>query len=305
MATKRRAPQLEFVPPCLPARALKPPTGSEWLHEIKLDGWRVEAVKAGDRVRLFTRRGLDWTDRFGPVAKAIAALKADSVILDGELVAEDPHGRPDFHLLRRALKGEGSSELVYHAFDILHLNGEDTRPLRLLERKARLFDVLEPLPAPNLRLVESFAVAGTRLLSEACRHGFEGIVSKRRDKPYRSGASQDWLKVTCEAEEVFPIVGYTQKGNRIGELLIGFDAGDGTLSYVGRVDRGLSDELARELLAKLEALRRPKPALDPRSRPKGSKGVTWVEPKLRAVVTFRGVSFGKLRHAEVKGVETH
>ena len=171
------------------------------MHEIKLDGWRVEAVKEGKRVRLFTRRGLDWTTRFGPVRDAIAGLTAQNLIVDGELVAEDAHGRPDFHLLRRALKGEGSAELIYHAFDILHLNGEDTRRLRLLERKSRLFDVLDRVEQPNLRLVESFAVTGPRLLSEACKHGFEGIVSKRRDAPYRSGISHDWLKVTCEAEE--------------------------------------------------------------------------------------------------------
>src|SRR5258705_3854764 len=194
MASKARRHQPAFIEPCLPPRALKPPTGSEWLQEIKVDGWRVEAVKDGKRVRLFTRRGHDWTNRFGPVGKAVAALPAETLILDGELVAEDPHGRPDFGLLRRALKGEGSPELVYHAFDILHLDGEDTRPLRLLERKTRLVDVLEPAPQANVRLVESFAVAGPKLLGVACHHGFEGIVSKRRDAPYRSGASHDWLR---------------------------------------------------------------------------------------------------------------
>src|SRR5262245_12997179 len=133
----RRRP-LKFIEPCLPARALTPPTGSDWLHEIKFDGWRMEAVKQRYRIQLFTRRGHDWTDRAKTIAAAIAALPAEQLLLDGELVAEDPHGRPDFHLLRRAFKGEGA-QLVYHVFDILHLNGEDTRPLRLLERKSRLF----------------------------------------------------------------------------------------------------------------------------------------------------------------------
>ncbi len=139
-------------------------------------------------------------------------MTAQSLILDGELVAEDAHRPARLSLAAASLKGEGSAELIYHAFDILHLNGENTRPLRLLERKSRLFDVLEPVTRPNLRLVESFAVTGARLLSEACKHGFEGTVSKRRDAPYRSGISHDWVKVTCEAEELSRSSGSPRNG---------------------------------------------------------------------------------------------
>jgi bifunctional non-homologous end joining protein LigD len=249
---KARPSKLGFIEPCFPRLVLKPPTGPEWLHELKYDGWRVQALKSKARVRIFTRRGHDWTDRFGPIGEAIAQLPATTAILDGELVAEDETGRPDFALLELALRSRRTEcLLVYFAFDLLHLEGDDLRRLHLIERKVRLAAVLEGLDHPCLKSVDAFHVAGARLLSEACKIGLEEIVSKRWNAPYRSGVRSEWVKTLCRAEELFPIVGYTAGRRGVTELLLGLAGDDGELHYVGRIEHGLNERLARELLPRL------------------------------------------------------
>ena len=194
-----------FVPPCLPTKALRPPSGELWLYEIKHDGFRVIARKDGDRVRLYSRPGNDLTDRFPLIVEALAGLRSRSVILDGEAVCCDENGMPSFDRLRH--RHHDRSVFLY-AFDLIELNGDDLRREPLEVRKATLASVASRA-APGLRLNEHIEADGPTVFAHACRMGLEGIVSKRKNSTYRSGLSRDWLKsknpacaaVKREAEE--------------------------------------------------------------------------------------------------------
>ncbi|HEX5847371.1 MAG TPA: DNA ligase [Rhodoplanes sp.] len=189
---------LGFVPPCLPTRAPRPPSGDVWLHEIKHDGFRVMARKDGTRVRLYSRPRNDLTIRFPLIVQALAGLRSHSVILDGETVACDAAGIPSFDRLRH--RRHDASVFLY-AFDLIELNGDDLRREPLEVRKATLSSVLAKA-GPGLRLNEHIEADGPTVLAHACRMGLEGIVSKRKNSTYRSGPSRDWLKLknpACEA----------------------------------------------------------------------------------------------------------
>jgi bifunctional non-homologous end joining protein LigD len=190
-AAKRQS--LGFIEPCIRTRVSKPPVGPQWIHEIKHDGYRLIVRKQGDRVRLFTRRGYDWTDRYPLIAKAAAALPAGSAVLDGEAVYCDEAGVADFEKLHSRARDE---RVILYAFDLLELDGVDYRPLLLETRKAALAKLLKPKPhAGGIHLVEHLAGDGAIIFAHACKLGFEGIVSKQREHPYRSGPTKAWLKV--------------------------------------------------------------------------------------------------------------
>lgn len=184
-----------FIEPCLPTLGHAVPTGPQWAYEIKHDGFRFICRRDGDRVRIFSRRGNDYTDRVPLIAQALAALPVKSVTLDGEGVVCDANGLPDFDRLRAAVGRLGSREAFLYAFDMLEIDGEDLRPCAWLVRRATLASLLHGAGA-GIRLSEhiELADAGT-LFEHACKLGFEGIVAKRRDRPYRSGRSPDWIKV--------------------------------------------------------------------------------------------------------------
>ena len=173
-----------FVPPCLPTKALEPPSGTLWLHEIKHDGFRVIARKNGNRVRLYSRPGNDLTHRFPLIVETLARLRSRSCIIDGEAVACDNKGMPSFDRIRYRR---------HDAFDLIELNGDDLRREPLDTRKATLASVLRRA-APGLRLNEHIEADGPTVFAHACKMGLEGIVSKRKDSPYRSGRSPDWVK---------------------------------------------------------------------------------------------------------------
>jgi bifunctional non-homologous end joining protein LigD len=179
-----------FVPPCLPTKALRPPTGELWLHEIKHDGFRVIARKDGDRVRLYSRPGNDLTSRFPRIVEAMTRLRSRSCIVDGEAVACGDDGMACFDLLRHR-RHDGS--VFLYAFDLIELNGDDLRPEPLEVRKATLVSVLARA-APGLQFNEHIEADGPTVFAHACRMGLEGIVSKRKNSTYRSGPSRDWLK---------------------------------------------------------------------------------------------------------------
>ncbi len=183
-----------FVPPALPRLQAVPPVGDQWQHEIKFDGWRVQICKLGDRGALYSKRGIDISYRFREIARLVPRIAAKSVIIDGELVAAGPDGMPSFDMLRGAAAHLRS--LCVWAFDLLEMDGEDVRGLPLSERQKRLGRVVRLTDDPRLRLSEPFSDA-EKLLAEADRLGLEGIVSKMRDKPYRSGTRGDWVKVKC------------------------------------------------------------------------------------------------------------
>jgi len=180
-----------FVDPCIPSRAPKPPSGPGWVHEIKHDGYRLIVRREGTVVRLFTRRGHDWTDRYPAIAAAAAKLRAKSFTLDGEAVVAGADGVAIFDALhRRGLV----SQAILQAFDLLEFNGDDYRPFPLVRRKRRLAQLLKHSPA-GIEFNEHTDARGELVFRQACAMGLEGIVSKRLAAPYKSGPSRDWIKV--------------------------------------------------------------------------------------------------------------
>ena len=184
-----------FIAPCLPTNGHAVPTGPQWAYEIKHDGFRFICRRDGDRVRVFSRRGIDHSDRAPGIAEALMALKVRSVTVDGEGVVCGPDGVTDFNRLRAAMGRKGSRQAFLYAFDLLELDGADMRREPWDTRRATLASLLRKA-ADGIRLCEHLDSAdGETVFLHACRMGLEGIVAKRRDRPYRSGRSRDWIKV--------------------------------------------------------------------------------------------------------------
>jgi bifunctional non-homologous end joining protein LigD len=293
----------DFVTPALATLRATAPTGPDWLHEIKFDGYRIEARLDRGNVQLFTRNQLDWTDRFGPIAAAVAKLPARTALLDGEVVVEDEQGVSSFSMLQIALKEKRTDRFVYWVFDVLHLDGEDWTDRPLIERKTALQTLLRGQDGP-IRYAEHFETDGPRMLKEACAMGLEGVVSKRRDAPYSSGRTENLVKTKCHAEQEFVVAGFTPSTampRAIGALTVGFyDKGE--LRYAGRVGTGYTHDLARDLWRRLEKLRTDRPPLTvPKTERR--KNVIWVKPEIVVEAEFRGITHdGLLRQASYKGL---
>jgi bifunctional non-homologous end joining protein LigD len=185
-----------FIQPCNPVLTKAVPTGLDWLHEVKFDGYRAVICKTGAEVEIFSRNGHDFTQRFHPIALMLAELPAKSAVLDGELVASDARGLPDFTALHR--HRVAGSDMMLWLFDLLAINGRDMRELPLHKRQTKLHALVRDLDCPAVLASESF-VDGEALMRAAEKHGLEGIVSKRRDSPYRSGPCKDWRKIKTTA----------------------------------------------------------------------------------------------------------
>jgi bifunctional non-homologous end joining protein LigD len=302
-ATKSGLP--EFVPLSLAMLYNKPPSGPEWLHEIKFDGYRMEARLDRGKVRLLTRKQQNWTHRFKPVADAVAGLSATTALLDGEVVVEDENGISNFSLLQTDLKDGRTDRFVYYVFDLLYLDGRDLTGEPLLERKAALARLLKKNGKTGvIRSTDHFDEAGPLILRHACEMGLEGIVSKRRDAPYRSGRSDNFVKTKCHGRQEFVVAGYTSSTaspRAIGALTVAVHE-DGELRYAGRIGTGYTQKTAHDLFKRLEALRtdRRPIKLPPDER---RKDVIWVEPKLVVDAEFAGVTHGGvLRQASFKGI---
>jgi ATP-dependent DNA ligase len=189
-APKRQPPG--FIEPCIPTRADKPPAGPDWIHEIKHDGYRLIIRKKDNRVRLFTRRGYDWTERFPLIRAAVAGLRSNALVLDGEAVYCDPDGVANFEKLHNQAY---SDRVFFYAFDLLELGGVDLRPQPLEERRGNLQHLLRKANGGGAQFNEHIDGDGATIFQHACKLGFEGIVSKHRQHPYRSGPSKAWIKV--------------------------------------------------------------------------------------------------------------
>ncbi len=295
-----------FVAPQLATLVDAVPDGDDWLHEIKYDGYRLIAIKSDGQVRLITRNGNDWTTRFADVAEGLARVPAATAVLDGEVVAFEGSGRTSFQMLQASLEAGAGHPLSYVVFDLLHLDGEDLRAQPLSERRTMLDALIRRArgkgkPQMSAELPGSSDV----LLTAACRLGLEGLISKRRDAPYVSGRSRNWLKIKCGMRQEFVVVGYTPPMGRrvaIGALLLGVLEPRGRIRYAGRVGTGMPDALLRSLGQRLGALERDGAPLSP--VPRGlPAGVQWVEPTVVVEVAFtEWTTESRLRHPSLIAV---
>jgi bifunctional non-homologous end joining protein LigD len=294
-----------FVEPQLASLAAHPPPGDAWVHEIKFDGYRLLARVDRGRVTLKTRSGLDWTTKFPSLKKALEALPVVTAFLDGEVTVESESGTPDFAALQADLSEGRSDRFQYYLFDLLHLDGTDLTGAALLDRKAALARLLAGHDGGPLRYSEYFAERGEIVLRHACRLSLEGIVSKLKSAPYRSGRSKSWLKSKCVASDEFVIIGYvpsTTQRRVVGSLVLGY-YDKGKLVYAGRVGSGFSTSVAEDLWRRLEAIRLDAPALNAPPPPEARRNVRWTKPSLVAEVELRGwTADGIVRHAVFKGL---
>jgi bifunctional non-homologous end joining protein LigD len=289
-----KAPLPGFIDPALATAIGRVPSGTRWIHEIKFDGYRVQVHIANAAVRVFTRRGNDWTKRFGKIAADAWHINAGSAILDGEVVVPAADGTTDFSVLQNQLRGK-SDRIVMVAFDLLYLNGRDLRKLPLLDRKALLKKLIA---GTAIQFSESFETEGADMFRNACGLGLEGVVSKVRDSRYASGRSNDWVKKTCAQRETLPIAGFALKANKFDGIYVGRMKGK-DLVYAGKVDHGFDPASAKDLQARLKPLIR---KTQPYAKKVAHRAV-WVEPSVLAEIEYRAKSAeGKLRHPFFKGV---
>jgi bifunctional non-homologous end joining protein LigD len=291
-----------FVEFCDPTLRDRPPSGADWLHEIKWDGYRAQLHLRTPKVTIYSRSGLDWTDQFAPIADEAKSLRAQDAIVDGEVVVLGNTGKPDFQALRRELGKRHSEKLTYYAFDLLWLNGRDLRKMPLIERK-RLLQTLLSDASARLIYVEFFEGDGATIYQHACRMGLKGIVSKRADSIYRPGRQESWIKTKCTKSDNFPIVAFVEKlgahPRRIASLYLGRREGD-RLLYAGKARTGYTLEAAKEVRELLDPLISSKSPLSvPVKKPKA----TWVRPVVEAEIEYGGITDdGLLREAVFKGV---
>ena len=291
-----------FVKPQLAALVDEPPEGDVWLHEIKYDGYRILAAISGDKVRLYTRSGHNWTDRFEQLIPAFSKLDISETLIDGEVVVFDQNGHSRFSMLQEALKG-GDAPMSFMAFDLLTLDGKSLRSKPLAERKTQLAKILKGAKGA-VRYSDHIEGNGDRMRAKACRMGLEGIISKLAKSKYRSGRTRDWLKAKCIGRNEYVIGGWQPskaKGRPFASLLLGEFDGD-ALHYRGRVGTGFDEAELEALATKLKALaRKTSPFSDVPSSI--ARSARWVTPKLIAEISYtEQTRDGYLRHPSYLGL---
>jgi len=287
-----------FIAPQLAAARSKPPSGDQWLHEIKYDGYRVQLHVNKQRRIIFTRGGLDWTKRFSVIAGAFD-IPVERAILDGEIVVVKD-GRTSFSELQAELARGHQDSLLFYAFDLLYLEGFDLRQAPLIERKRilkMLFDETG-LESPII-YSEHLRTDGNNMLAHACKLKFEGIISKNAEAPYRSERSDAWIKVKCLRRGKFPVIGFVKDATGVAALHLGRHDGK-DLVYSGKVGTGWSRTVSGQIRKKLDTVVIPTSKLaEPIRDPKA----TWVDPKFLAEVEYRDITAdGLLRAASFKGL---
>ena len=308
-ARSTQGPLPRFVKPQLATLVDAVPTGNDWLHEIKYDGYRALIAVSGSRVELYTRNGLDWTEKFTPLVKAIAELDLPSALIDGEIVAFGENGNPSFSALQSVLKrGHGSQreDTPFHffAFDLLSLDGMDLKPLTTMERKERLEALLADAEDP-IHVSDHVIGMGEKLYRSMCEAGQEGIIAKRIDAPYRSDRTRNWVKVKCTRRQEFVLIGWTKssaRGRPFASLLLAQYEGK-KLIYKGKVGTGFDADTMESLQAAMAQIAVDEPPADvPRVE---ARGAQWIRPKLVAEIAFAEFTGeGRVRHGSFLGLRS-
>ncbi|KAA5545433.1 DNA ligase D [Roseiconus nitratireducens] len=291
--------QLPDIQPMLPTPVERPPEGDNWLHELKLDGYRMQIRLAADGVQLLTRNGIDWTDRLNVIADDLAGLRIISGILDGELVALDSQGRADFGALQAAFRNNQTGALVLFVFDLLYLNGTRLTEEPLLKRKQQLEPIVRSADLPRVQYLDHTFHSGAAFLQQCAARDLEGVVSKRSDKPYRGGRTRYWVKTKCHYEDRFVIGGFARSADAVGGLgaiAVGYRSPDGGLVECGKVGGGWTEATGQALIERLEKQIRSDCPFD--RCPEGD--LTWVVPNVVVSLSFGGTTRdGRLRHAKL------
>ena len=293
----------QFRKPQLATLVETVPTGNDWLHEIKYDGYRCLLAVAGNKVRIFTRTGKDWTDKFRGTADAATELGLDSVLIDGEIVKLDRNGNPGFSALQKALKEKGGG-LTLFVFDLLESQGQDLTNLTTIERKHRLRALIGEGNAA-IRVADYVIGAGEKLYDAMCEAGQEGIISKHVDADYRGGRSRNWLKIKCTRRQEFIVIGWrtsNKKSRPFASLLLAQHQYSG-LIYKGRVGTGFSEDILQDLAGRMKRLeRKTAPAGVPQSE---SRDAHWVRPELVVEIAFAEFTDdGRVRHGSFLGLRS-
>lgn len=282
--------RLKFIKPLEPTLVLEPPVSDDWLHEIKYDGFRVQLILDWAGARAFTKNGHDWSKRFWPVVNAAEELPAKAFILDGEMIAPEADGRPNFQAMHSRMAWN-AEQLAFVAFDILHLDGRDLRSLPAVERKAILWDLVKPAKG-IIQYSQHVQGNGAEFYAAVEKMDLEGMVSKRKGSPYRSGPSDFWVKTKCWEVGDFELLGLKREP---GKQTVGIMAREG--KYVGSATIALTKQMRERLMKRV---RNDKPPIGLPTAVTGPE-VEWIKPSVKARVRYlRGEA--KLRHATLQRV---
>jgi bifunctional non-homologous end joining protein LigD len=301
----RKAALPDFIAPQLATLVPEAPSGEDWLHELKFDGYRMVCHLHRGKTHFWSRNQKDWTEKFPNLSKALKALPATAAILDGEVVVVDKAGRSSFQKLQQSMKG-GAASFVFQIFDLIYLDGYNLTRVPLRERKALLEDLLAGVDAKGpLRYSDHVVGDGDRFFKQACAYGLEGIVSKLADSVYESTRTRSWLKVKCTKRQEFVIAGYTPSKKDFpgfGSLILGvYDKGK--LIYSGRVGTGFSIKQRLELQQKLDRISQPAMPFATKPKDPGLRDAHWAKPQLVGEVEFtEWTEEGSIRHPSFQGL---
>lgn len=294
-----------FVSPQLATLVKEPPSGDEWLHELKFDGYRMLCRVDRGRVTVWSRNGKDWTEKFQNVVEALKSLKTTSAVLDGEIVIVDAQGRSSFQKLQRAMGKGTTTGFAYEAFDLIYLDGFSLTQTPLKHRKLLLKNLVGSNSHGVIRYSEHINGSGDEFFKHACEYGIEGIVSKLADSHYESARNRNWLKVKCAKQQEFVIAGYTPSSKGLpgfGSLVLGVYE-KGKLVYAGRVGTGFTFKQRSDLKKQLDKLSRQTSSLAVAPKDPGLRQTHWTEPKMVAEVAFtEWTSDGSIRHPSFQGL---